>query len=106
MKRFLVITFLGLYLLVSAQQARETFGTNRIQYKEFKWSYITSENFDVYYYDNRKALATEVARYLENEFDRITDLIGYPPYLKTKVFLYNSVAELQQSNIGLNRNPY
>jgi hypothetical protein len=106
MKRFLVSVFLGLIISVSAQQARETFGTNRIQYKEFDWSYLTSENFDVYYYDSRKALATEVARYLESEFDRITDLIGYPPYLKTKVFLYNSVAELQQSNIGLNRNPY
>jgi Tol biopolymer transport system component len=89
-----------------AQHAREVFGTNRIQYKDFKWTYITSENFDIYYYDSRKVVATEVANYLEGEFDRITDLIGYPPYLKTKVFLYNSVADLKQSNIGLNRNPY
>jgi len=106
MKRGLTIAFLIAVISGGAQQARETFGTNRIQYKEFRWSYYTSENFDIYYYDERKKVATEVANYLESEFDRITDLLGYPPYLKTKVFLYNSVAELQQSNIGLNRNPF
>jgi hypothetical protein len=89
-----------------AQQARETFGKNRIQYKQFDWQYLSSENFDVYYYDNRRKVANEAIQYLEGEFDRITDLIGYPPYLKTKVFLYNSVADLQQSNIGLNHTAF
>src|SRR5689334_21253035 len=106
MKRVLVIVFLWLFFDGVAHQAREQFGTNRIQYKDFNWSYVTSENFDVYYYDKRKTVSIDVANYLESEFDRITDLIGYPPYLKTKVFLYNSIAELQQSNIGLNRTPF
>ncbi|MBM3178416.1 MAG: translocation protein TolB [Bacteroidetes bacterium] len=89
-----------------AQQMLDTFGKNRIQYKNFKWTFLSSENFDVYYYDDRRKVATDVTEFLEGEFGRITDLIGYPPYLKTKIFLYNSVADLQQSNIGLNRNPY
>ncbi len=91
---------------VQAQQARETFGKNRIQYKQFEWQYLSSENFDVYYYDNRRKVANEAIQYLEGEFDRITDLIGYPPYLKTKVFLYNSISDLQQSNIGLNHTDF
>jgi len=104
---FLVVFSAWLTPQVShAQQARETFGKNRIQYKQFKWQYLTSENFDVYYYDNRRKVATEAIQYLEGEFDRITDLIGYPPYLKTKVFLYNSINDLQQSNIGLNHTEF
>ena len=85
-----------------AQRATESFGKNRIQYRAFEWQYVSSENFDVYYYDARRRVATEATLYLETEFDRITDLIGYPPYLKTKVFLYNSVTDLQQSNMGIN----
>src|SRR5688572_27282071 len=96
----LIIT---LPILSEAQQAREVFGRNRIQYKTFDWQYISSENFDVYYYDARRAVATEAIQYLEAEFDRITDLIGYPPYLKTKIFLYNSVTDKQQSNTGLSQ---
>lgn len=105
-RRLLVLVFSTVFFTSVAQQMLDNFGKNRIQYKTFKWSYISSENFDVFYYDDRRRLATEVTQYLEGEFDRITDLIGYPPYLKTKVFLYNSVSDLQQSNVGLNRNPY
>lgn len=89
-----------------AQHASETFGKNRVQYRTFNWQYISSDNFDVYYYDERRKVATEATQYLESEFDRITDLIGYPPYLKTKVFLYNSITDLQQSNMGITDKQY
>lgn len=88
---------------VLAQYGQETFGKNRIQYRQFNWQYLSGENFDVYYYDARKPTAQEALVYLESEFDRITDLIAYPPYFKTKVFLYNSLSDLRQSNLGLNR---
>ena len=107
MSRFFVSFCLVVVSLSSfAQQSLETFGKNRIQYKEFEWQYLSSENFDVYYYENRRKVATEAIQYLEAEFDRITDLIGYPPYLKTKVFLYNSVIDKQQSNMGLRNSMY
>src|SRR5690606_12814676 len=96
------LIFLG-SLQASAQYLPETFGKNRIQYRQFKWQYLSSENFDVYYYDARKAVAENAIEFLESEFDRITDLIGYPPYFKTKVFIYNSLSDLRQSNVGLNR---
>jgi len=95
----------GILLLFSnaySQHALETFGKNRIQFKKFEWKYLSSENFDVYYYDDRKRVAEESLQYLESQFDRITDLIGFYPYQKTKIFLYNSIIDLQQSNMGLN----
>ncbi|MEJ1241237.1 translocation protein TolB [Chryseolinea sp. T2] len=97
--------FLGL-AEAQGQQSREVFGKNRIQYRQFDWLYLSGENFDVYYYDARRQVAQEALEYLESEFDRITDLIGYPPYFKTKVFLYNSLSDLRQSNVGLNHNVF
>jgi Tol biopolymer transport system component len=91
---------------LQAQQSREVFGKNRIQYRQFDWLYLSGENFDVYYYDARKTMAQEALEFLEGEFDRITDLIGYPPYFKTKVFIYNSLSDLRQSNVGLNHNVF
>ena len=32
----------------------------------------------------------------------LTDMMGYPPYSKTRVFIYNSISDLQQSNVGIN----
>jgi hypothetical protein len=94
------------YSTVFGQQSREVFGKNRIQYRQFDWVYLSGENFDVYYYDARKGMAQEALEFLEGEFDRITDLIGYPPYFKTKVFIYNSLSDLRQSNVGLNHNVF
>ncbi|MBS1487121.1 MAG: PD40 domain-containing protein [Bacteroidetes bacterium] len=107
MGRLAVVLFLFFYAFQSfGQHATETFGRNRIQYKDFDWKYLSSENFDVYFYGSRGKLAREALQYLELEFDRITDLLGYYPYQKTKVFLYNSIADLQQSNVGLNHTRY
>jgi len=84
-----------------AQLAKDSFGRNRMQYKKFDWRYYSTENFDVYYYEGGADLAQKAASFLEEEFDRITDLLGFGPYSKTKVFLYTSVTDLQQSNIGV-----
>ena len=100
-RALLTVCFAILLIPAFSQMTSETFGRNRVQYRQFNWQYVSSDNFDVYYYDERKRVATEATQYLEAEFDRITDLIGYPPYLKTKVFLYNSVTDLQQSNMGI-----
>ncbi len=110
MRRFfwaiVAILFSGVVTGLFAQQAREVFGKNRIQYKNFDWNYLSSENFDVHFYGSRRKVAEEALQYLESEFDRITDLLGFYPYQKTKVFLYNSITDLQQSNMGLNANRY
>lgn len=84
-----------------AQINRERFGKNRVQFKNFNWRYYSSDNFDVYFYDGGQDNALIAAKFLEKEFERITDAIGYAPYTKTKLFLYNSVADLQQSNVGV-----
>lgn len=106
--RFLLFALILIYIVpeVSAQRANEVFGKNRIQYRSFDWLYLSGENFDVYYYDGRREVATQALEYLESEFDRITDLIGYSPYYKARVFLYNSLADQRQSNVGLNRTEY
>ncbi len=88
-------------ILSMAQPTNEKFGRNRIQHEQFDWRYLSSDNFDIYYYRGSEKIAREISIYLEEEFDRITDVIGYPPYSKTKLFLYNSMSDLQQSNVGV-----
>ena len=102
------ISAIGIILLAAwctahAQITLEKFGENRVQYKTFHWTYLSSENFDVYYYDNGDKIAKDAIRYLDSEFDRITDILGYAPYSKTKIFLYNSITDLQQSNVGMDQ---
>ena len=97
--------FLIIYILsisTSFGQYYDTeFGQNRIQYKKFNWLFYTTSHFDVYYYDEGGRYAKEAIDYLEDEFNRLTDLLGYAPSAKTKIVIYNSYNDLQQSNIGI-----
>lgn len=103
--RRISLLFILIFLSASyvfGQQTREVFGKNRLQYLEFDWKYYSSVNFDVYYYGKGGKSARKATEYLEEEFERITDIVGYSPYFKAKIFIYNSVAEMQQSNVGVN----
>jgi hypothetical protein len=90
----------------SGQEAMEKFGKNRVQYKNFKWRYYSTENFDIYFYDGGNEIAKVASSYLEKEFDRITDILGTVSYSKTEIYLYNSATDLLQSNIGVNDNSF
>lgn len=97
-----LLTALALAPAARAQTAQEPFGRVRIQYKRFNWNQLGTQNFTVYYYDGGEANARHTAEFAEKELQRITALIGYYPYSKTTLLLYNSVGDLRQSNIGLN----
>ena len=63
-----------------AQQSIETFGKNRVQYQKFDWKYISTDNFNIYFYQEGNRLAYNTARYAEKDFQRIKNIIGYPSY--------------------------
>jgi hypothetical protein len=94
---------------VYAQQfptEQDQFGKNRVQYQNFDWKYITSDNFEIYYYEGGYEMALLTARYAESDFARMTQFLGFAPYNKTKIFVYRSIGELQQSNIGINNQDF
>lgn len=100
----LIALWLGVISGASAQNypSLQRFGKNRIQYRNFDWKIIRTANFEIYFYQDGTQLANLTAQYAESEFDRITELLGYTPYNRVKIFLFNSPQELAQSNIGLN----
>jgi len=102
--RFLVlsISFL-LSNIIYAQNTLITFGKNRVQYEKFEWKSYETDNFEIYYNKGGVRAAKFAAYYLEEQFNEITDVLGYTPYTKAKVLIYNSISDLQQSNIGLGK---
>ncbi len=81
---------------------QQEFGQNRIQKKEFNWKVLVSSNFEMYYYGDSQAIANNSLQYAESEFERLSGLLGYSPYSRTKIFFYSSPGEMFQSNANLN----
>lgn len=102
---FLAVFFLGISG-AWAQFDQERFGKNRVQHKEINWYFYSSNNFEVYYYDRGGPNAKMAIDFLEAEFDKITQNIGYVAYTKPKIYIYNSPEERLQSNLDLNAQQY
>jgi hypothetical protein len=102
----LLVVFLFSGSIAHAQFDQERFGKNRVQHKEIKWYFYSSNNFEVYYYDRGGPHAKMAIDYLESEFDRLTQNIGYVAYTKPKIYIYNSPEERLQSNLDLNLEEY
>ncbi len=46
-----------------------SFGKNRVQYKEFFWTYYKYEKYDIYFYLGGKELALYTAKYLDDNLE-------------------------------------
>jgi len=97
----LAVLWVALPAYAQRYPSQEKFGKNRIQYRTFDWKILRTSNFEVYHYQRGSNMATLTAQFAETEFDRITEILGYTPYNRIKIFLYNSPGELIQSNMGL-----
>jgi len=96
--------FMALCLLpfiVNAQVNAVEFGKNRVQYKKFKWNYFQTKNFNVYYNQGGLELAKFVVQSAEKELPQIETSAEYSLQRRANIVVYNSYADMQQSNIGL-----
>jgi hypothetical protein len=83
------------------QGTHESFGKNRVQYYSFEWSSLSTNSVDLYFYPGGESLAKTACELAEVEFKRISDLFGFTPYHKIKIFLYLSTNDRLMSNVGL-----
>jgi hypothetical protein len=80
--------------------SKEQFGKSKIQSKEFQWRNFSSVNFEYNFYRGGEQTARNAANYLEKTHGRITDILGYFPYEPVKIFVFNSVADINSTNLG------
>ncbi len=81
-----------------------TFGKNRVQYRNFLWTYYRFADFDTYFYRNGSELAQFVAKYAHNEIPKMEDRLGITLDHKIQFIVFNKLTDLKQSNIGLAQN--
>ena len=75
------------------------YGKNIVQYREFDWTFIQTEHFDIYYYEKGKLNSEFVAYHAEQAYDKISNLIGWDLNERSSIIFYNSHNEFQQTNV-------
>ncbi len=99
-----LVMFLFLDMPVSGQfynGSQMSFGKNRVQYKDFQWTFYKYDQYDVYFYLGGQELALYAARYIDETLESIEDKLDTSLDDKMQFIVYNTLTDLKQSNIGL-----
>ncbi len=75
------------------------FGQNKVQYREFKWHFLQSEHFDVYFYPGAYEIAVFTANEAESSYVALKRDFKYEITNRVKVILYKSHNDFQQTNV-------
>jgi Tol biopolymer transport system component len=81
--------------------SQQSFGKNRVQYKEFFWSYYKYDNYDIYFYLGGKELALYTAKFVDEHLQEIEGKLDTGLDDNMQFIIYNNLSDLKQSNIGL-----
>jgi hypothetical protein len=83
------------------QGSNLTFGKNRVQYKEFVWSYFKGKKADVFFYLGGDKMALETAILSDQILDELEVFLNYSPTERIQILTFLKHADFRQSNIGI-----
>lgn len=87
--------------VATAQTPDQLFGQNRVQYKDFVWSYYESEHFTVFFYLGGQEIARFTVLDAEKTLPQIERQMEFRLSDQIDIIVYNNIDDLKQSNIGL-----
>ena len=91
-------------LLAPAPLLGQYFGQNKVQYTTFDFRVIETEHFDVYYYEEEREAAFDVARMAERSYARLSRILRHQFRERKPIILYASHSDFQQTNTTPARN--
>ena len=77
------------------------FGKNKVQYRQFAWSILRSEHFDLYYYTEEEFLAERAAKLADAAYDSLSRTFGHEMKARVPIIIYRSQNEFQETNVTL-----
>mgnify|MGYP006278754629 CR=1 FL=1 len=97
----LIAASLLLLAALASGAAAQQFGRNKVQYDRFEWTILTTEHFDVYYYDGSADVADAVALMIEQAYEDYREVLGHDLTTVIPVIVYASHNDFQQTNVTL-----
>ena len=80
-------------------QYSQSFGKNKVQYREFDWKIYHSPHFDIYYYEAEAALLEKVVSFAESAYDRLSREFDHQIEEPIPLIFYATHSAFEQNNI-------
>lgn len=76
------------------------YGKNKIQKTDYKWQYIETEHFNIYYYTANKSLLKKLAQASEEGYETVSNYLNVQVKKKIPLIFYSTHMEFELTNIA------
>ena len=95
----IIFKYILFAIVILSSSFGQSFGKNKVQYRDFDWSYIQTPNFDIYFYGDNQDLAEFTSRVSEEAYKQISTHLAWDLKNRVSILVYNSHNEFQQTNV-------
>jgi Tol biopolymer transport system component len=88
-----------LFLILCLPAFVFSFGQNKVQYHSFRWSYLQTEHFDIYFSQGGAPIAAFAAERVEKMYSNVSAVVGHRLTERVPIILHNTHAEFEQTNV-------
>ncbi len=98
---FKILIFISLLFTLSTPTYAQSFGKNKVQYTYFKWQYLATEHFNIYYNQNGRLVADFAAEVAEDAYMKLVRGFRYsvPTQDPITMITYKSHNDFTQTNV-------
>ena len=93
------ITILTILLIGVQDISAQSFGQNKVQYRQFDWQFIKTPHFDIYFYGKDLVLAEFTAEVAEKAYEQIAQHLRWNLRKPVSVIIYTSHNDFQSTNV-------
>lgn len=98
MKKTIIIAFV-FALMPSLVFCQYYFGQNKVQYTDFDWQVLKTDNFDVYFYPEEEEIAQVAAKMAEDSYRHHVEKFNHVIDKKIPLIIYSSPTFFYQTNV-------
>jgi Tol biopolymer transport system component len=83
----------------AADAAAQYFGQNQVRYGDVHFKVLTTEHFDIYYYDRSERTIQQAARLAERWYTRLSTILDHRLTRRQPIILYANHADFEQNTV-------
>lgn len=95
----ILATVLLVVCISAPASAQYYFGKNKVQYTDFEWQILSTDKFDIYFYDSERELAEVAAEAAHDSYNALADRFNHQPKDRIPLIIYSSPRFFTQTNV-------
>ncbi|MEE8437866.1 MAG: biopolymer transporter Tol, partial [Candidatus Neomarinimicrobiota bacterium] len=99
MQKKLVILIIALGIPLCSTIFAQSFGQNKVQYRQFDWSYLSTPHFDIYFYGEEVDLARFTLEAANEAYEQISKHLRWTLKKRVPIIVYHSHNDFQTTNV-------